>query len=126
MKKSYVIGAIVIIAALIFAMFSFKATLTSYVTIQEAKAGEQYVQVAGLLVRGSASYHAADNSLIFTLKEPDGDEMLVHYNKSKPSNFEGADKIVAVGKFNKSDQLFYADELLVKCPSKYEGRISEK
>jgi len=51
--------------------------------------------------------------------------MQIKYDKSKPSNFENADKIVAVGKYITSDDVFHADELLVKCPSKYEGRISE-
>ena len=126
MKKSYIIGGIVVVAALVFAMFSFKSTLTSYVTIEEAKAGEQYVQVAGILVAGSSYYDVNKNLLIFELKEPTGDKMMIHYNKSKPANFESADKIVAVGKFDKNDQAFIANELLVKCPSKYEGRIEEK
>ena len=126
MKKSYIIGTVVIIAALAVTMFSFKSTLTSYVTINEAKAGGQHVQVAGVLVDGSTGYDVDNNLLIFSLKEPAGDEMIVHYNKSKPANFENADKIVAVGKYDKTRQVFVANELLVKCPSKYEGGISKK
>ncbi|MEE4312111.1 MAG: cytochrome c maturation protein CcmE [candidate division KSB1 bacterium] len=125
MRKSYIIGAVVVAAAMIFALLSFKSTLTSYVTIDEAKAGEQYVQVAGLLVQGSDRYDETTNSLYFELEEPDGSRMQIKYDKSKPSNFENADKIVAVGIYNASDDVFHADELLVKCPSKYEGRISE-
>lgn len=125
MRKSYIIGAVVVAAALIFALLSFKSTLTSYVTIDEAKAGEQYVQVAGLLVQGSDRYDESTNSLYFELEEPGGSTMQIKYDKSKPSNFENADKIVAVGQYITSDDVFHADELLVKCPSKYEGRISE-
>lgn len=126
MKKSYIIAGVVIVIALVFAMFSFKSTLTTYVTIQEAKANEQYVQVAGELVQESTRIDGQTNQLIFTIKEPSGDEMVIHYNKSKPANFENAEKIVAVGKYDKSKQAFIANELLVKCPSKYEGRLSEK
>lgn len=126
MKKSYILGAVIIIAALVMAMFSFKSTLTSYVSIKEAIASEQHVQVAGLLVEESTSYDIKNNLLIFKLKEPNGDELLIHYNKSKPANFENADKIVAIGKYDKSNHAFIANELLVKCPSKYEGRISEE
>ena len=126
MKKSYIIGVVVVVAALILAMFSFKSSLTSYVTIAEAKDKEQYVQVAGILVPGSVGFGESSHALLFTLKEPGGDTMNVQYLKSKPANFEGADKIVAIGKYDKNRQLFIADELLVKCPSKYEERISEQ
>jgi cytochrome c-type biogenesis protein CcmE len=126
MKLSYILGAIVIIAALIFAMFSFTSSLTSYVTISEAKETGQNVQVAGVLGEQSINYDVSRNLLIFTLMEPQGDEMIVHYAKSKPANFENADKIVAIGRYDKSQQVFVANELLVKCPSKYEGRISQE
>lgn len=126
MKKSYIVGAGVIVAALIFAMLSFKSTLTSYVTISEAMASGHNVQVAGLLAPGTTAYDADKNLLIFTLKDEEEKEMVVHYAKSKPANFENADKIVAIGTYDKKQRAFLANELLVKCPSKYEGRISEK
>ena len=126
MKKSYLIGGIVIIAALILAMYSFKSTLTSYVTIKEAIASEQHVQVAGLLVEASTDYDTNNNLLIFKLQEPTGDEMAIHYDGSKPANFENADKIVAIGKYDKNQEAFIANQLLVKCPSKYEEKISEQ
>ncbi len=126
MKRSYLLGAAVIVAALVFAMLSFKSTLTSYVSIAEAMAGEHNVQVAGLLAPGTTTYDVDKNLLIFTLKDEEDKKMVVHYAKSKPANFENADKIVAVGKYDKNQRAFLANELLVKCPSKYEGRISEK
>ncbi|MBN2009204.1 cytochrome c maturation protein CcmE [candidate division KSB1 bacterium] len=122
MKKSYIIGGVIVVGALVMAMFSFKSTLTSYVTIKEAKASERHVQVAGTLVAGSTKVSPADNLLIFDLEEPDGARMTVHYNKSKPANFENAEKIVAIGRYDSEQQVFLANELLVKCPSKYEGR----
>jgi cytochrome c-type biogenesis protein CcmE len=126
MKKSYIIGAIIIVAALVLAMFSFKSTLTPYISIAEAKASGQQAQVAGILVPGTARIDQANQALIFALKEPDGEQMTVHYTKAKPANFDNADKIVTIGHFDNEKQLFIADELLVKCPSKYKGRIKEK
>ena len=38
---------------------------------------------------------------------------------SKPNNFEIATSIVAKGRFR--DNIFYANDILTKCPSKYEG-----
>jgi len=126
LKKSYFIGGIIIVAALILALFSFKSSLTNYVTINDAKASQHHVQVAGVLKQESIRYNEENNALIFTIKEPTGDELIVQYSKTKPANFENADKIVAIGKYDKTQQVFFADEILVKCPSKYEGRIESE
>ena len=127
MKKSYVFGAIVIVAALILAISAFKESLISYVSIAEAKKTDQAVQVVGALIDGSVSYDFDTNYLFFTLKEENGEDTLrIKYNKPKPANMDGAPQIVAIGKYDTGKQLFEADEILVKCPSKYEGKSYQK
>ena len=123
MKKSYIIGAVVIILAMVMAMYSFKSTLTAYVTVREAKASKRPVQVAGIAVRGTERYDLKSNNLVFTLREDGGDEMLVEYDGPRPGNFDNVTKVVAVGKYEPKKQVFEARELLVKCPTKYEGRV---
>jgi cytochrome c-type biogenesis protein CcmE len=122
-NKAYIIGAIVIAFALFMAMRSFKSTLTAYVGVSEAKIIKTAVQVAGMVVKGSARYDLENNNLIFTLREDGGDEMLVEYNGPNPGNFNDATKIVAIGKYEPDRQVFMAVELLVKCPTKYEQRV---
>jgi cytochrome c-type biogenesis protein CcmE len=122
-NKAYIIGAIVIAFALFMAMRSFKSTLTAYVGVSEAKIIKTAVQVAGMVVKGSARYDLENNNLIFTLREDGGDEMLVEYNGPNPGNFNDATKIVAIGKYEPDRQVFMAMELLVKCPTKYEQRV---
>jgi cytochrome c-type biogenesis protein CcmE len=122
-KRSYIIGAVVIALAMVMAMYSFKSTLTSYVRVSEAKVSKRPVQVAGLVVKGSKRYELESNSLIFTLREDGGDEMVVQYGGSKPANFDDVTKIVAIGKYEPKRQVFSAKELLVKCPTKYEARV---
>ena len=51
--------------------------------------------------------------------EEDGDTMTVLYKGIKPGNFEEAIQIVAVGNYDEG--VFRAEQLLVKCPSKYQG-----
>ena len=123
MKRSYVIGGVVIILALTLAMYSFKSTLTSYVTVREAKASKQSVQVAGIVVKGTDRYDLRSNNLLFTLREDGGDEMKVEYDGPRPGNFDNVTKLVAIGKYQPQKQTFLAKELLVKCPTKYEGRV---
>ena len=122
-KRSYIIGAIIIVLAMIMAMYSFKSTLTTYVSVSEAKVSPRPVQVAGIVVRGSKHYDLQNNRLIFTLREDRGDEMVVEYNGHKPANFDDVTKIVAIGKYNTERQVFMGRELLVKCPTKYEQRV---
>ena len=123
MKKSYIIGGIVVLAAMVMAMYSFKSTLTSYVTVSEAKASKRPVQVAGIVVKGTDRYDLERNNLIFVLREDSGDEMQVEYDGPRPGNFDNVTKVVAIGKYEPKEKVFMARELLVKCPSKYEGKV---
>jgi len=123
MKKSHIIGGVLIVLALVLAMYSFKSTLTTYVTVDEAKASGQRVQVAGLAVSGTERYDTETNNLVFTLREDGGAEMRVEYDGPRPGNFDDVTKVVAIGQYIADKEAFDADELLVKCPTKYEGRV---
>jgi cytochrome c-type biogenesis protein CcmE len=123
MKKSYIIGAVIVIAAMAMAMYSFQSTLTAYVSVSEAKESSRPVQVAGFVVKGSKRFDLKNNMLVFTLQEDGGAQMAVEYDGPKPANFDEVSKVVSVGKYNKKKQAFEASELLVKCPTKYEGRV---
>ena len=105
------------------AMYSFKSTLTSYVTVKEAKASKRPVQIAGLAVKGTKRYDTKSNNLVFTLREDSGDEMIVEYGGPRPANFDDVAKIVVIGKYEPKRQVFAAKEMLIKCPTKYEGRV---
>jgi cytochrome c-type biogenesis protein CcmE len=122
-KKSYIVGGIVVGLAMVMAMYSFKSTLTSYVTVNEAKASRRPVQVAGIVVTGTDRYDLKSNNLVFVLREDGGDEMQVEYDGPRPGNFDNVTKVVAIGKYEPREQVFVAKELLVKCPTKYEGRV---
>lgn len=122
-KKSYIIGAVVVALAMIMAMYSFKSTMTTYVSVSEAKVTTRPVQVAGVVAKGSKHYDLQDNKLIFTLREDSGDEMAVEYSGQKPANFDNVTKVVAIGKYNTERHVFMATEVLVKCPTKYEQRV---
>jgi cytochrome c-type biogenesis protein CcmE len=123
MKKSYVIGGVVIVLAMAMAMYSFQSTLTSYVSVSEAKASNRPVQVAGFVVEGTDKYALESNNLLFTLREDSGEEMKVEYDGPRPGNFDNVTKVVAIGKYEPKRRVFLARELLVKCPTKYEGRV---
>lgn len=121
-KRLYLFGGVLLLAFVGFALSSFTRAITPYVSYQEARTGTRMVQVAGALEKGSSSYEDQQESLFFTLRNPETNEtMRVRYKGLKPANFEDAISIVAIGRFDSGDQQFQADKLLVKCPSKYQG-----
>jgi cytochrome c-type biogenesis protein CcmE len=115
----YAVGAVLVVAFLAYGTTSFKSNLTPYVSFAEAASSARKVQVAGGLVENSTEYLDESQELRFTMVEEDGDTLVVHYDGIKPGNFEEAVQIVAVGSYG--DGVFHAEQLLVKCPSKYQG-----
>lgn len=121
-KWYYFLGVVLLLAFAGFSASAFKETLTPYVPYETARKGDRVVQVAGALAKDSSSYVAAEESLYFTLQEPETKETLrVRYKGLKPANFEDAISIVAIGRYDQAAQIYEADKLLVKCPSKYQG-----
>lgn len=121
-KGYYFLGVVLLLAFAGFSASAFKETLTPYVPYETARKGDRVVQVAGALSKGSSSYVATEESLYFTLQEPETKETLrVRYKGLKPANFEDAISIVAIGRYDQTGKNFEADKLLVKCPSKYQG-----
>jgi len=118
-KLWYLIGGALVIAFLAYGATSFKNNLTPYVSFDEAMKTASRVQVAGALVEGSSNYVDEDQKLHFVIVDEAGVEMAVRYSDVKPANFEEATQIVAVGSWR--GNAFDAENLLVKCPSKYQG-----
>ena len=115
----YAVGGVLVVAFLAYGTTSFKSNLTPYVSFEEATRTERKVQVAGGLLENSTKYIDESEQLSFTIVEEGGDSMPVLYEGVKPGNFEEAIQIVAIG--NYKDGTFHAEQLLVKCPSKYQG-----
>ena len=121
-KPLYLLGGLLLFAFAGFTLSSFTQSMTPYVSYQEARTGNRMVQVAGALAKGTTSYAASQESLLFTLEDPESRETLrVRYKGLKPANFEDAISIVAIGRYDDQAEELVADKLLVKCPSKYQG-----
>jgi cytochrome c-type biogenesis protein CcmE len=116
MKLKYIIGGLVIVVFLIWAGLSFQKTLTPYVSINDAKKADTVVQVKGRRI-DSGRFNTVTNQFVFKMADESGEQIEVVYNGTKPGNFDQADEVVCVGKYQNGQ--FYAKELLVKCPSKY-------
>jgi cytochrome c-type biogenesis protein CcmE len=119
MNKKYLIGGVIIIGFIVFAGLTLKKSLTPYVSFSEARRTGSTVQVKGERVDGTEHFDIGHETFNFKMKDPSGEVFEVVYRGVKPSNFEQASEIVAIGRF--SNGKFEAEQLLVKCPSKYQA-----
>ncbi len=126
-NKGALVGLIVIVAALAFSALAFKNNLVNAVPFAEAmKATDSDVQIMGAPVAGTMRYDNAAHALRFDLKDTSGQVMHVVYKGPKPDDLDSAmNKAVAInaqGTYDPTQRAFVADNLLVKCPSKYQGQ----
>ncbi|HEY96972.1 MAG TPA: cytochrome c maturation protein CcmE [Dehalococcoidia bacterium] len=127
MKKKYVIGGVIVLAAVIYLVIVILQNMGSYYQgVSEfyediEKIGDNNVRVAGTVVNGSVAWDAEKVKLSFIITE--GDQNLpVLYNGAQPSNFKEGSAILVEGKYG-SDGMFHASQLILRCSSKYEALL---
>jgi cytochrome c-type biogenesis protein CcmE len=118
MKPRLMIGLVLMVGFTSLLMMNFGNSIDSYVDFKQAEAqrGRKYV----IGTWASDMPHGFDlNAKVFTFHMIDesGTVRRVVYNKPKPANFEDADQLVVKGKM--VNGTFHSDDMLVKCPSKY-------
>jgi cytochrome c-type biogenesis protein CcmE len=116
------VAAIVIFGGL--GLWSLRTTATPYVDFGRARTLQTNVQVLGKVIHDETNYDGNTGVFSFYIVDENGDKMQIQYSGTKPGNFEQAESVVCVGKF--SDGVFRANNLLVKCPSKYQGTENQK
>ena len=92
--------------------------LSTYVTFSEAKATTRAVQVKGSAVAGTLE-ELDDDRYVFLMEDSNGEVVRVVAGGQAPDNLFEAESVVAKGKYDGED--FLAQNILVKCPSKYEA-----
>jgi cytochrome c-type biogenesis protein CcmE len=113
----------IIMVALVFGMFGVQSGYRSYTTsVVEAATSGRDVQLAGFL--GSTGEYDEQGRWTFMLQDEQGEMVKIVSNDPRPANFEQATSIVAIGRYDSTEQAFLADDLLVKCPSKYQEQAN--
>jgi cytochrome c-type biogenesis protein CcmE len=119
MKLKYIIGILIIAGFIAFAAINLSKSLTPYVSLTEAKKSKKIVQIKGRRVVGSENFDMEKKIFSFRMADNQGEQFEVVYHGVKPANLEQAEEIVVIGRY--SQGYFEADQLLVKCPSKYQA-----
>ena len=129
MKPKIIIGVIVIVGALGFLIFSgFEDNASYYLTVSELYAKEDITPEDGVRIHGyvdpaSIKWDAEAIEVYFDLHES-GDTLSVYYKGVKPDQLADAQQVVAEG-FLRTDGVFQATKIMLKCPSKYEVDATE-
>lgn len=119
MKRGSIIG-IIIIAIAIGVIISTYADSSTYGSFAEAKEAQKELHVVGKLNKAKEMlYNPQKNANYFSFYMVDnkGTECKVIFNGTKPQDFERSEQIVLTGEMK--DNSFYANKILMKCPSKY-------
>ncbi len=117
------IVAAVVIGVLI--VTSFSGSTIEYLTVAEIKAlGSDQARdsrVSGEIVANSVNWSTRDLHLTFEIEDETGN-LAISYHGPQPDMLVDAVEAVVVGKYDPANQVFEAEELKMKCPSKYEEK----
>lgn len=119
MKPGTIILLIVIAVFTAVLAVSFSGSSSTYTTFSDAKKSGSTVHIVGSWVnREQANYDSGNDAFTFFLQDTLGTIQQVLYRDPKPNDFEKAEKIVVIGKFEEP-AIFTAEKIVMKCPSKY-------
>ena len=129
MKKTHIFG-IIVIALAIFIIMSSASDASTYVSFKEAieryeDGNSSKVHVVGKLKKDAQGHILGmqydpvidPNYFSFVLVDTLQIEQKVVYYNPKPQDFERSEQVVITGNMNQD--VFIADKILLKCPSKY-------
>ena len=128
MKKTHIFG-IIIIAIAVMIIIITAGDASTYVTFTEARkmAGEgnnKKIHVVGQLKKDGdgniTGLQTSDDmlSVSFLMIDNDSTEQKVYYNEPMPLDLQRSEKVVVIGSYR--ENIFVADKILLKCPSKYQ------
>ncbi len=154
-RMKFVIGGVLILAAVIFLIVtSTQSTAEYFLTVDEVSAkGVQVVnksvRLSGAVIGETITYDPSTLTLTFDVAHVPGDQALIEdegglaevlhaavtdpsrarvkvvYVGPKPDLLRNEAQAIMTGQM-KSDGNFYADELLLKCPTRYEEAVPEQ
>jgi cytochrome c-type biogenesis protein CcmE len=154
-RVKFLIGGLLIVAAVIYLIVSSSQSAAQYfVTVQELQekpalvAGRE-IRVSGAIIGDTIQYDSQNLVLRFTIAHTPGDNreieargglaavlhqavtdtslprLQVVYNGVKPDLLRHEAQAIMTGRVGE-DGIFYAEELLLKCPTKYEEAVPEQ
>ncbi|MGD8427829.1 MAG: cytochrome c maturation protein CcmE [Balneolaceae bacterium] len=117
MKPKLVLGIIAIVGFTSLLMYNFGNSISTYTNFEQASHMENAHVVGTWDDSKDYGFSMKTKQFSFFMKDEAGNVHRVIYPKQKPNNFEQANRLVVIGKMQNG--VFYANDMLMKCPSKY-------
>ena len=153
-RAKFIIGGLLIVAAIVYLIYSSTAASAQYfLTVDEVeeKGSEVYgrdLRISGAVMGETIEYDAQTLTLKFTVAHIPGDnteieaqgglayvlhdavvnpgsQLQVVHNGPMPDLLQNEAQAIMTGQLGE-DGIFYAEELLLKCPTKYEEAVPEQ
>jgi cytochrome c-type biogenesis protein CcmE len=154
-RSKFVIGGLLILAAVVYLIASStQASAEYFMTIEEVKTQESEIigkslRISGAVLGDSISYDPDTLTITFTVahvtgdndemeaqgglaqvlhdatKDPTRPQLEIVYVGPVPDLLQDEAQAIMTG-YVDSDGIFYADELLLKCPTKYEEAVPDQ
>jgi cytochrome c-type biogenesis protein CcmE len=151
-RMKFIIGGVLILASVVYLIFSAtKANAEYFMTVDELKARGpslvgQNVRISGAVMGDTIQYDPSTLTLTFDVAQVPADQkevdaegglaavlhaavidpnrvrIQVTYNGPKPDLLKNEAQAIMTGHLD-TDGLFHADELLLKCPTKYQEAV---
>lgn len=120
-KWMYIVGIVLMAGFAILMVTEMQTASTQYVMkVDDAlMVTNRPIQFNGAIVHSKTAYDLKTHELRFALRDRDGKTLDVLYRGPKPASLDSADSAVARG-YIKGGKM-EADQVLLKCPSKYKG-----
>ncbi len=129
-KTKFIIGGVVVALAVVYLIYAgVQSSAAYFLTVDELYAKgtaieNRTVRVTGKVDAETIGFDNRDLILTFDVMSENGDRMPVIFNGPKPDQMrEGAEAILE-GKYD--GEIFTAQSLLLKCPSRYEEGVIEE
>lgn len=129
MKKGHIIGLGIIAIAIVIIMTSIgdASSYENFNTAWEMKEDgeDKSIHVVGKLKKDQvgevSGIEVGEDKVSFTflLIDNEGTEQKVFYNEPVPADFQRSEQVVVIGSYREKE-IFVADKILMKCPSKYQ------
>ena len=121
MKPKTIIGLIAMVGFASLLFLNFGEQVGGYMGFEEAAETQARAHVVGQWVEDrQTSYDPASNVFSFYMKDELGVVRQVRYINPKPASFQDAEKLVVEGHLK--GEVFEAEHILMKCPSKYNAQ----
>ena len=121
MKRNHILALVGIVVA-VAAILATLGDASTYVNFAQAEKdrGSVYTVIGTLDTSKPMNYDARSSRFTFFARDKQGEVRQVVYNQPKPQDFERAEEVTMKG--YAEDSVFVAGEILMKCPSKYNGQ----